>query len=135
MDKYWRRPLEEYTGDIGLDGISLAQFIKRSTRGTLKLKDSDMIQTLQSPEIDQDIEDDFIIALDPLKRLSIPKCFKLTSELPEDNVETMKLRKPLVLRYHKFKQSSEPHDFYYSEQLLYYPHTCNEDLFPEDLEK
>ena len=90
LDKYWRRPLEQFTGDIGLDGISLSQFIKRSTRGALKLKDSDMIQTLQSPEIDQDIEDDFIIALDPLKRLSIPKCFKLTSELPEDNVETMK---------------------------------------------
>ena len=46
----------------------------------------------------------------------------------------MKLRKPLVLRFHKFKKSSQPHDFYYSEQLLYYPHTSNEDLFPNDLE-
>ena len=38
------------------------------------------------------------------------------------------------MRFHKFKQSSEPHDFYYSEQLLYYPHTCNERLFPDDLD-
>ena len=38
------------------------------------------------------------------------------------------------MRFHKFKQSSEPHDLYYSEQLLYYPHTCNEELFPDDLD-
>ena len=58
----------------------------------------------------------------------------MQSDDPEASAEQMKLRKPLVLRSHQFKQSSDAHDFYYSELLLYYPHKNNDELFPDDLE-
>ena len=113
--------------------MSLAQFIKRTTTGVLKLTEKDLVQTIQSKNnVEQNIDDDFIIAFDPKNRLSIPKCFSLEEE-SQGQIENMKLRKPLVLRFHKFKESSEPHDFYYSEQLLFYPHTSNDELFPNNL--
>ena len=96
LDKYWRRPPAECNADISLDAMSLAQFIKRSTKGTLKIKQSDLLQTLQSPDINQDIDADYIISSNPKKRLSIPRGFKLKADHPEAKVETMKLRKPLV---------------------------------------
>ena len=133
LDKYWRRPFGPNKASITLNAMSFAQFVKRTTKGTLKKKESDLVQRLQNPNDKQNIDEDYIIAMDPKKRLSIPKCFSLEEDQNEDQNDQMKLRKPLVLRFHKFKQSTEPHDFYYSEQLLYYPHTANEDLFPNDL--
>ena len=47
----------------------------------------------------------------------------------------MKLReKPLVLRFYKYKQNDNPHEFFYSELLLY-RHWRNEEkeLHLEDL--
>ena len=33
----------------------------------------------------------------------------------------MKLRRPLVIRFHKYKQKENPHEFYYSELQKYLP--------------
>ena len=41
----------------------------------------------------------------------------------------MRLRKPLVIRFHKFKQTTDPHQFYFSQLRLYHPHSTT------DLEK
>ena len=38
LDKYWKRPLGAYNDDVKLDSMSLAQFIKRTTKGALKMK-------------------------------------------------------------------------------------------------
>ena len=42
----------------------------------------------------------------------------LISDLKPGELPFMKLRKPQVLRYHKFKRNQNPHEFYYSELQL-----------------
>ena len=48
----------------------------------------------------------------------------------------MRLRKPLVLRFHKFKQTTDSHQFYFFQLRSYYPHYTT-DLYEweEDFEK
>ena len=46
----------------------------------------------------------------------------------------MQLRKPFVLRLHKFNKTKNPHEYYFSELQLYYPFTDESHLFPEDSE-
>ena len=53
----------------------------------------------------------------------------------QDN-KIMKLRKfEAVLRRHKFKEERDPHEFFFSEMLLFLPWTDESDLFPENAEK
>ena len=68
------------------------------------------------------LDSDFIIHVDETKRKKLDKSYKI------DGV-TMRLRKPLVLRFHKFKQTTEPHQYYFSQLRLYHPHDTN-DLEP-----
>ena len=51
------------------------------------------------------------------------------------DIHWMQLRKPLVLRLHKFNKTKNPHEYYFSELQLYYPFTNESHLFPEDSEK
>ena len=48
--------------------------------------------------------------------ITLPKYFPLTC-----GEKWMKLRRPLVIRFHKYKQKENPHEFYYSELQKYLP--------------
>ena len=48
----------------------------------------------------------------------------------------MKLRGPRVLRFHKFKKKTNPHEYYYAEMQKYFPFKNEKlDLHPDDFEK
>ena len=59
----------------------------------------------------------------------------MTGEFLAAERQFMKLRKPVVVRLHKFKKDSEPHEFYFSELELYhiFDSQKEEDLCQEDL--
>ena len=60
---------------------------------------------------------------------------KLPRYIPIDGgKQWMRLRRPLALRLHKFKQKENAHEYYYSEMQLYLPFEKEDDLFPDDLE-
>ena len=48
--------------------------------------------------------------------ITLPKYFPLNC-----GTQWMKLRRTLVIRFHKFKQKENPHEFYYSEMQKYLP--------------
>jgi ATP-dependent DNA helicase PIF1 len=70
---------------------------------------------------------DFLIILDMAGiYISLPIYIKL-----DNNYGYMKLRSTAaVLRIHKFKEQNDPHQFIYSELLLYHPWRAENDLHP-----
>ena len=76
-------------------------------------------QIIQERANTNDIKDDFIIAFDKQDRKELKERYTV------DKV-TMRRRKPLVLRFYKFKQTKDPHQYYFSQLRLYHPHTTEE---------
>ena len=64
------------------------------------------------------IENDFIIALEPHKRDRLPRG-SVVCEVDGKNY-TMKKRKPRVVRLHKLKMETEPHQHFFAELELYH---------------
>ena len=50
----------------------------------------------------------------------MPKYVQLRGEFAPGELKCMKLRSPIVVRLHKFKQHSEPHEYLFSQLELYY---------------
>ena len=137
-DRYDERPDE-------LKYISLSQFAKRFTKGKkstysgeedLFEEDTDVVipEEGNSDETfvcsdSQDIEADQIIAFNPEHRHNLKRYYKCGGAI-------LRLRKPLVLRFHKYKQLSDPHQYYYSQLCLFHPHSVDDQKFWEsDLDK
>ena len=128
-DKYLKRPKE-------IKYMSMMQFAKRYVAGRFKVNKSedqssesevDNIESNEEDELaevddaDNTIHADYIIHLDPKKRKPLPKQIQLEGNFNSGEVSQMKLRKePKVVRLHKFKKYSEPHEYYYSQLELYY---------------
>ena len=53
--------------------------------------------------------------------LELPKFIFLT-DLKPGELPYMKCRSPQVLRYHKFNREKSPHEYFFSELQLYFPH-------------
>ena len=126
-----------------LEKITLSQFAKRctlssKTKNYNKDEDTDVDsdeetelnkmnseEEIKSSGNDNDfcngIKEDFIISFEKIYRKKLPKLF-------EARGRTMRLRRPLALRFHKFNQTKEPHQYYFSQLRLYHPHR------PADLE-
>ena len=73
--------------------------------------------------------DDFIFEYNANKKKRLPRFIPLKSG------KWMKLRKKHVLRFHKIKQTSNPHEYYYTEMQKYTAFMCDDDIFPDDIEK
>ena len=130
VDRYDNRP-------ESLRHITLSQFIKRYTLGKQSNTDDDDDDDddndidVDSPEeaVIDDIYCDFIISYDPENRHRLPEVIKI-------GPRTMKLRKPLCLRFHKYKLTSEPHEHFFSQLRLYHPHNKTDlDIWEQDEEK
>ena len=122
--------------------MSLSQFAKRLTKGrSSKYDDEDFLFEKESDVIfeeetiveivkdtDNEIKDDFVIAFEEHKRTPLQTIY-------DCNGTMMKLRKPLVLRFHKFKQKTEPHEHYFSQLRLYHPHSKSDlDVWENDMD-
>ena len=126
-DKYKMRPPE-------LHNLTQIQFAKRYVSAQ-KLPEVKKEPT-QYPCKDNLIHEDYIISRDPKLRLPLPRTLVLNGEFTAKERQFMKLRRPVVVRLHKFKKDSEPHQFYFSELELFhiFESQKEEDLCKENLD-
>ena len=139
-DKYYSKSVsieDRYDGRPEvLQYMSLAQFAKRLARskkvfaeeddelfekGTeVQFKEEDVqLKENDTESNNQNIDGNFIIAFDEQQRKPLQMGYKVGGTY-------MKVRRPLVLRFHKYKQVSEPHEYYFSQLRLYHPHTVQD---------
>ena len=127
-DKYLRRP-------ESIKFMSMMQFAKRYVAGRFKVMNNDDQSSESEVDIDSGeqeelaavdddentIHADYIIHVNPKHRKPLPKHIQLVGNFNSGELSQMKLRKePKVVRLHKFKKYSEPHEFYYAQLELYY---------------
>ena len=128
-DKYLRRPQV-------LEKISLAQFAKRYiTYNNTKEEGSNEVTLTpdQSPE-DYGIKDNVLISPNASERNGLPRIVQLVGDSVAGESNFLKIRKPIALRFHKFKKTTEPHEFYLSEMELYKPFRKDTELHFDDFE-
>ena len=96
----------------------------------------------QDFEIDSDFDlkgycmIDFIITHDIKSKKTIkflPKYIRI-NDCQFGEPQFMKLRSPMVARFHKFSKVKTPHEFYYSELQLYRPFASEDELSNNSLE-
>ena len=113
-DKYKRRPPQ-------LHNLTQIQFVKRYV--SVKRVDEDKLDpeelVIGNCE-DNNINQDYIICRDSKKRHHLPERIELTGEFLAAERQFMKLRRPVVVRLHKFKKDGEPHEYYFSELELFH---------------
>merc|ERR1711954_459615 len=129
-DKYLRRP------NI-LQHMTLAQFAKvyvamRTTKKS-NANESDSLSS-NCPEANT-IKDKFIISPRPSERTGLPELVELDGNPAPKQCNFLKLRRPIALRYHKYKETTDPHQYFFSEMELYVPFHSESELFPDDFEK
>ena len=69
-----------------------------------------------------------------ISKLSASSDFQgpLTGTNNPDEISWMRRRRPIAIRFHKFKQSTDPHEHYHSQMQLFLPFNKETELFPED---
>ena len=117
--------LEKYLGrPESLRWISGMQFVKRFCsiqvyKELEKEGGEENIEIIEDADLNS-IENDYVIALEPQKRDRLPKA-KETIVCEVDGKEYyMKKRKPQVIRLHKWKMETEPHNYFFAELELYH---------------
>lgn len=131
-DKYLRRP-------SCLEAITLSQFTKRYVPVSLKESDKEKEVNCVNKDLEcpptYGIKDNFIISPNVSERINLPYIIELDGDSLPGESKYLKLRKPIALRYHKYKEMTEPHEFFFSEMELYTPFRDYSELYPEDIEK
>ena len=114
--------LEKYHGrPDSLRWISGMQFVKRycdiGVHKKLENEEGEEdIEMIEDADLNN-IENDFIIALEPHKRDRLPP--SVVCEVDGKNYY-MKRRKPQVIRLHKWKMETESHQYFFAELELYH---------------
>ncbi len=131
LDKYEKCP------DALKKILSYSQFVKRyipskTCPDTYKFEEDLKANVTEQMEKNGD----YIFYGDGTKKLiKLPEFIPLVNTKTPGEFNWMKRRSPKVLRYHKFKQKTEAHQYYYSEMQLFPPFSKEEDLFPSEDEK
>ena len=129
LEKYERLPV------VLKDKLSYSQFMKRYDPARSMPESYSFEDDLKENVTHQMIEDGDYIYCDPEE---VAEFIKLPNHIPlgdTDNPEGftfMKRRRPRVIRIHKVKQITQPHEYYYSEMQLFLPFDKEDDLFPDD---
>ena len=112
-----------------LEQMCFSQFCQRYTLYKSNNEEpiiSDNLKVVQS-DID---EGNFIITHNPPeigKSFCLPKFIKINSS---NGTEYLKLRSPLVIRYHKYNKINNAHEYRLSLLQLFYPHKNDKELGP-----
>ena len=147
VDKYRRRPQS-------LLWMSLMQFAKRYTRAQPRKEDLKTIEEELESNIEEidDLEDegeevleedfdvnnlpsgientlenDFIIHSERKRRTPLPDRIALSGPFYPGEPRFMKLRRPCVVRVHKFRKTVESHDYVFSQLELYFVFRAKEE--------
>ena len=128
MDKYEKLPQQ-----LKLK-LSYSQFVKRYTpckepENYEFEKDLNVKVTEEMKEKGEYLFYDHL-ETEPLGNL--PRYIPLNGTTNSDEISWMRKRLPKAIRFHKFKQSTNPHEHYHSEMQLFLPFDKEINLFPED---
>ncbi len=128
IEKYERCP------DVLKKTLSYSQFVKRYIPSRSVPKKYNFEKDLKGKVSKQmEANGDYIFCADNTKKLlNLPNYIPLQNNKNPGDFQWMKRRTPKVLRYHKFKQKTEAHQYYYSEMQLFLPFSKEEDMFPSD---
>ena len=74
-------------------------------------------------------------SFDQDKSIVLPPFIPLDKGTDSCGFQWMKKRSERAIRFHKFNKTKDPHQWYYSEMLLYLPFQVEECLYPDDFEK
>ena len=125
--------VDKHEGKFTLPEICLTQFTLRyndvSPETKKKILESDRIPT--SPTAEQGYKGTLTIVTDEEE-----DTLDLQDFIELQNGRVMTLRRfDTVIRRHKFDFRKDPHEYFYSELLLFYPWIDECNLFPNDFEK
>ena len=130
LEKYERLPL------VLKDKLSYSQFMKRYDPSR-NIPESYSFEDDLRENVTQQMEDDGdYIYNDPdedAKKIKLPNHIPLGDTDNPEGFTFMKRRRARVIRIHKVKQITQPHEYYYSEMQLFLPFDKEDDLFPDDL--
>ena len=134
IDKYCLRDIK---ATPSIQYLSYAQFCRSYTKSYEKRDiEVELNDSLASSE---DIESKNYIIQSNIpevgKTYALPKRIKINSKSETDLPEYMRLRSPLVIRFHKFNINKDPHEFRVSTLQLYTPFQNEKDLFLDDENK
>ena len=128
LDKYERLPKQ-----LKLK-LSYSQFVKRYTP-CKEPENYDFDKDLEEKVTEDMKEKGDYLFYDHLQTESLfklPMYIHLTGTTNPDEISWMRRRLPKAIRFHKFKQSTNPHEHYHSQMQLFLPFDTETDLLPED---
>ena len=138
VDKWYRRPRTDELIDL-----SFTQFAKMFRSSWTVTENVEKIESESESENETDNTDMNLISEENKFHFTmtagendspkeLPKSFRLTSSNPGEPPFMKKRSFPAILRFHKYKEENKPHNYYFSELLLYYPHFHESEIFPDD---
>ena len=136
-DRYLRR---DCISQPYLTKLSYSQFVKRYQASSTVKESYDFKAQIMIKQFDSDgrpLFENHIITQNYDKEetvIELPEYIRICGLKPGE-LPYMKKRSSQVLRYHKFNKEKNPHEFYFSELQLYYPHGLISDLKNFDLER
>ena len=143
IDKYIRRPGSKNTfqelkeTEVDLEDLSGVHFAKMFETTQKKDVDATKVLDIDNLEIDEeDLDFHYIMRAENKEKTLLPDYIKLSPKYPGENNLLRKRRFPAAVRFHKKRQDIDPHRFFLSELMLYYPfrdekkdlHSDNEEL-------
>ena len=134
--------IEKYVGrDSCMKDITYSQFVKRYTATKIVPKGY-IEQNYFLIEMDMQLDQTDIDNEDYIFDGTIPNVGEKGKKLPKYFMTTvsngecwMHLRKPIALRLHKFKRTTDTHEFCYSELQLYKAFRKESELLPDDAQE
>lgn len=114
--------------------LCFSQFCQRYT--PYKNKDKKPLPSPSKKADETDIEEGNFIKTDQLPQAEKSFCLPEFIEINiNDTIEYVKLRTPLVIRYHKYNKITNNHEFMISQMQLFLPHEKEHQLHPYDESK
>ena len=137
LDKYERKDL---TKNKLIQGLTYPQFCMKYSSTNKEPTETDFLsQKFErgKPGFEIDNSLDLIVthdfdALD--EHYSLPNFIRLNDVRPGEP-KYMKRCKRHVARFHKFNQTKNPHEFYYSQLQMFHPFKSEQELAPDDIDK
>ena len=102
-----------------------------------ELESSDEENFLSGTKLKPTNEKDVVFDGSPVSldtSIALPPYIPLDASEQSGGFKWMKKRSERAIRFHKINKTKDPHEWYYSEMLLYFPFTSEDELFPDDYE-
>ena len=131
LDKWYFRPMEH------LKNLSYSHFGKRYDPVKAPPKDYNFEKDMKKAVTEDTPNEELIleptdVSKEQMKRL--PLYIPLVNPDFPDKTMWMKKRSPRCIRFHKYKKTTDRHQYFFSQMQLFLPHEKEDDLYPDDSE-